>query len=52
MTATVAQTPGVMAEEGVKALFNLVVNGTPAEDMYTPCTMVTADNANDYLSWH
>ena len=52
MTATVAQTPGVMAEEGVKALFNLVVNGTPAEDMYTPCTMVTADTANDYLSWH
>ena len=52
MTATVAQTPGVMAEEGVKALFNLIVNGTPAEDMYTPCTMVTADNANDYLSWH
>ena len=52
MTATVAQTPGVMAEEGVKALFNLVVNGTPAEDMYTPCTMVAADNANDYLSWH
>ena len=52
MTATVAQTPGVMAEEGVKALFNLVVNGTPAEDMYTPCTMVTADNANDYLNWH
>lgn len=52
MTATVAQTPGVMAEEGVKALFNLVVNGTPAEDMYTPCTMVTADNANEYLNWH
>lgn len=52
MTATVAQTPGVMAEEGVKALFNLVVNDTPAEDMYTPCTMVTADNANEYLNWH
>lgn len=52
MTATVAQTPGVMAEEGVKALFDLIVNGTPAKDMYTSCTMVTAENAEDYLNWH
>ena len=52
MTATVAQTPGVMAEEGVKALFELIVNGTPAKDMYTSCTMVTAENAEDYLNWH
>lgn len=52
ITATVAQTPGVMAEEGVKALYNLIVNGTPAEDMYTPCSMVTSENASDYLDWH
>lgn len=52
MTATVAQTPGVMAQEGVNALYELIVNGTAAEDMYTPCTMVTIDNANDYLDWH
>ncbi|WP_455580820.1 sugar ABC transporter substrate-binding protein [Dysosmobacter sp.] len=52
MTATVAQTPGVMAEEGVKALYELIVNGTAPEDQYTPCSMVTAENANDYLDWH
>ncbi len=52
MTATVAQTPGVMAEEGVTALYNLIVNGTEPEDMYTACAMVTIDNANDYLTWH
>lgn len=52
MTASVAQTPGVMAQEGVKALYELIVNGKAAEDMYTPCAMVTADNANDYLDWH
>ena len=52
MTATVAQTPGVMAEEGVKALYEMIINGTAAEDMYTPCSMVTAENANDYLDWH
>ena len=52
MTATVAQTPGVMADEGVTALYNLIVNGTEPEDMYTACAMVTIDNANDYLTWH
>lgn len=52
MTATVAQTPGVMAEESVTALYNLIVNGTEPEDMYTACAMVTIDNANDYLTWH
>lgn len=52
MTATVAQTPGVMAEDGVKALYEMIINGTAAEDMYTPCSMVTAENANDYLDWH
>lgn len=52
MTATVAQTPGVMAEEGVTALYNLIVNGTEPEDMYTACAMVTIDNAKDYLTWH
>lgn len=52
MTDTVAQTPGVMAEEGVTALYNLIVNGTEPEDMYTACAMVTIDNANDYLTWH
>lgn len=52
MTATVAQTPGVMAQEGVKALYELLVNGTAPEDMYTACSMVTAENANDYLDWH
>ena len=52
MTATVAQTPGIMAEEGVKALYELIVNGTASEDQYTACTMVTAANAEDYLTWH
>lgn len=52
MTATVAQTPGIMAEEGVKALYELIVNGTAPEDQYTACTMVTAENAEDYLTWH
>ena len=52
MTSTVAQTPGVMAEEGVKALYELIVNGTAPADQYTPCSMVTIDNANDYLNWH
>ena len=52
MAATVAQTPGIMAEEGVNALFELIVNGTAPEDMYTPCTMVTIDNAEEYLEWH
>ncbi len=52
MTATVAQTPGVMAKEGVSALYNLIVNGTAPEDMYTACAMVTAENASDYLNWH
>lgn len=52
ITATVAQTPGIMAEEGVKALYNYIVNGEDPEDMYTACTMVTIDNAEDYLEWH
>ena len=52
MTATVAQTPGIMAEEGVKALYELIVNGTASEDQYTACTMVTAENAEGYLTWH
>ncbi|MDY5510750.1 sugar ABC transporter substrate-binding protein [Dysosmobacter sp.] len=52
MTATVAQTPGVMAQEGVKALYELLINGTAPKDMYTPCSMVTEENANDYLDWH
>ena len=52
MTATVAQTPGVMAKEGVNALYNLIVDGTAPKDMYTACAMVTAENASDYLNWH
>lgn len=52
MTATVAQTPGVMAQEGVNALYELLINDVAPEDMYTPCTMVTADNASEYLEWH
>ena len=52
MTSTVAQTPGVMAQEGVKALYELIVNGTAPEDMYSPCSMVTIDNAEEYLNWH
>lgn len=52
ITATVAQTPGLMAEEGVKALVALLTDGTKAEDQYTACSMVTIDNANDYLQWH
>ena len=52
MTATVAQTPGVMAKEGVTALVELITAGTAPEDMYTACAMVTADNAEEYLNWH
>lgn len=52
ITATVAQTPGAMAQEGVKALFELLVNDIEPEDQYTPCSMVTSDNANEYLEWH
>ena len=52
ITASVAQTPGVMAQEGVEALYEYLVNGTAPEDMYTPCTMVTIDNAEEYLEWH
>lgn len=52
ITTSVAQTPGVMAQEGVKSLVELLVNGTNPEDKYTPCSMVTIDNAEDYLDWH
>lgn len=52
MTATVAQTPGVMAKEGVAALVELITAGTAPKDMYTACAMVTADNAEEYLNWH
>lgn len=52
ITTTVAQTPGKMAEEGVKALYELLKNGTDPEDQYTACSMVTIDNAKDYLEWH
>ena len=52
MTATVAQTPGVMAKEGVTALVELITAGTAPEDMYTACAMVTSDNAEEYLNWH
>ncbi len=52
LTASVAQTPGVMAQEGVKAMYDLIVNGVTPEDMYTACAIVTIDNAEDYLEWN
>ena len=52
MTATVAQTPGVMAKEGVTALVELITSGAAPKDMYTACAMVTAENAEEYLTWH
>ena len=52
-SASVAQAPGRMAELGVNALYEYIVNGTlPEATVDTGCTMVTIDNASEYLSWH
>jgi len=52
ITVSIAQTPGVMAQEGVKALVEFILNGTAPADAYTACTVVDASNAKDYLNWH
>lgn len=52
ITVSIAQTPGVMAQEGVKALVEFILNGTAPADAYTPCTVVDAKNAEEYLNWH
>ena len=51
---SVAQAPGMMAEMGVNALYEYIVNGTaPAEQtVYTGCAIVCAENAQEYLTWH
>ena len=50
---SVAQAPGMMAEMGVKALYDYITAGTQPEPLvYTGCTMVYADNASEYLTWH
>lgn len=52
ITVSIAQTPGVMAIEGVKALVAYLLDGTAPADAYTPCTVVDSANAADYLDWH
>lgn len=50
---SVAQAPGMMAEMGVNALYEYITNGTqPEAIVYTGCTMVTSENAEEYLTWH
>lgn len=52
-TASVAQAPGRMAELGVNAMYEYIVNGTVPEAIVdTGCSMVTAENAEEYLTWH
>ena len=51
--ASVAQAPGRMAELGVNAMYEYIVNGTQPEAIVdTGCSMVTAENAEEYLTWH
>jgi len=53
MHASVAQAPGRMAQLGVEAAYEFIVNGKVPEPVVdTGCTMVTIDNASEYLSWH
>ncbi len=53
MHASVAQAPGKMAQMGVQAAYELIVNGVkPEAEVDTGCTMVTIDNAQEYLNWH
>ncbi|HBR02184.1 MAG TPA: hypothetical protein DD738_06210 [Ruminiclostridium sp.] len=53
MNASVAQAPGKMAQMGVAAAYEFIVNGvTPEAEVDTGCTMVTKDNAKEYLNWH
>ena len=51
--ASVAQAPGRMAELGVEAAYQLLTNGKAPESVVdTGCTIVTKDNAKEYLNWH
>ncbi len=52
MTITIAQTPGIMAQEAVKAMVELLEDGTQPESQYTACEVVDESNAEDYLEWH
>ncbi len=53
IAASVAQAPGRMAEMGVKAMYEYLVNGVKPEAIVdTGCTMVTSQNASEYLVWH
>lgn len=53
IAASVAQAPGTMAELGVKAMYDFIVNGVKPEAVVdTGCTMVTSENAIEYLVWH
>jgi ribose transport system substrate-binding protein len=53
MDASVAQKPGGMAELGVEAAYQLIVNGKKPEPVVdTGCVMVTSDNAKEFLNWH
>jgi ribose transport system substrate-binding protein len=53
MHASVAQAPGRMAQLGVEAAYEFIVNSkTPEAEVDTGCVMVTKDNAKEYLNWH
>ncbi|HHY52438.1 MAG TPA: sugar ABC transporter substrate-binding protein [Clostridiales bacterium] len=53
MDASVAQAPGRMAQMGVQVAYELLVNGVqPEAEVDTGCTIVTIENAQEYLSWH
>lgn len=53
IAASVAQAPGRMAELGINALYEYIVNGEKPEAVVdTGCVMVTIENASEYLTWH
>lgn len=53
ISASVAQKPGGMGEMGVQAMYDLIVEGKTLEAVVdTGCTIVSKDNAQDYLDWH
>lgn len=51
--ASVAQAPGRMAELGVNALYEYITKGTQPEAVVdTGCSICSAENASEYLTWH
>lgn len=53
MDGTVAQTPGIMAQKGVDAMYEYLTKGTkPEKTVYTDTKVVTKEDAKEYLDWH